>query len=43
MERKCYDEALRLEPNNVDAWIGKGVYLGILKRYREAKECYDKL
>ncbi|HIQ32780.1 MAG TPA: tetratricopeptide repeat protein, partial [Methanothermococcus okinawensis] len=33
---KCYNKALELDPENVDAWVGKGYALNMLGRYLEA-------
>ena len=37
-----YNEALQLEPENVDAWFGKGFSLENLNRYEESLAAYDK-
>lgn len=39
----CYDEYLKLEPNDAEAWNVKGnVYYDHLKDYDEAEKCYRK-
>ncbi|MDJ0581445.1 tetratricopeptide repeat-containing serine protease family protein [Crocosphaera sp.] len=37
-----YDQALEIDPNDKDAWHGRGVALNELKRYEEAIKPYDK-
>ena len=39
---KCYDKALRINPNDDYAWNYKGDALLNLKRYKEAIRCCDK-
>ncbi|MEA2045640.1 MAG: tetratricopeptide repeat protein [Euryarchaeota archaeon] len=39
---RCYDEAIRINPQYTDAWNNKGLALGDLGRYDEAIDCYDK-
>ena len=39
---ECYDRALEINPNFVEAWNNKGNVLDELGRYEEAIECYDK-
>jgi tetratricopeptide (TPR) repeat protein len=36
------DKALKLNPNYLKAWHGKGVALAKLRKYEEAITCYDK-
>lgn len=38
----CFDEALKLEPDNAEALVKKGAALEQLKRLEEAIECYDR-
>jgi tetratricopeptide (TPR) repeat protein len=38
-----YDEALKLNPNYLDAWYHKGISLGYLGRYEEAINLWDKV
>ncbi|MDR0976481.1 MAG: tetratricopeptide repeat protein [Prevotellaceae bacterium] len=38
----CYDKALELEPDNVEAWNDKGLLLYFTKRHDEAITCFDK-
>ena len=38
----CYDKALEIDPNNVNAWNNKGDALFDLGRYEESLVCYDK-
>ena len=38
----AFEEALRLDLNNIKAYDGKGVTLGKLKRYEEAIQAYDQ-
>ena len=40
---RLYDEAIRINPDFLDAWYAKGTLLYILDRYREALECLDKV
>jgi len=37
-----YEQAIKREPRNADAWTGKGVALQQLERFREALEAYDR-
>jgi tetratricopeptide (TPR) repeat protein len=37
-----YDEAIKIDPNYVNAWYSKGVALYNLGKYNEALECYDR-
>ena len=39
---KCYDEAIRIDPNYADAYYNKGVALGNLEKYDEEIKCYDE-
>ncbi|AEF95692.1 tetratricopeptide repeat protein [Methanotorris igneus] len=39
---ECYDKALEIEPDFVEAWNNKGLALYELGRYSEAIKCYDK-
>jgi Flp pilus assembly protein TadD len=36
---KCYDEAIRLDPNNSEFWHHKGIVLKALGRTTEADAC----
>jgi tetratricopeptide (TPR) repeat protein len=38
----CYDKALEINPNYINAWGNKGNSLCYLKRYDEGITCYDK-
>ncbi|MDY7016284.1 MAG: tetratricopeptide repeat protein, partial [Cyanobacteriota bacterium] len=38
----CYEKALEVKPDYVEAWQGKGYVLMQLQRYEEAIACYDK-
>ncbi|MDY6781106.1 MAG: tetratricopeptide repeat protein [Cyanobacteriota bacterium] len=38
----CYDRALKIKPDYIEAWQGKGYVLMQLQRYEEAIACYDK-
>ncbi|MFQ6107124.1 MAG: tetratricopeptide repeat protein [Thermoplasmata archaeon] len=40
---RLYDEAIRLNPDFLDAWYLKGTLLYIMDRYEEALECFDKV
>ncbi|MBW9221687.1 protein kinase [Methanothermococcus sp. SCGC AD-155-C09] len=40
---ECYDKALKIDPNYVDAWYNKGVALKNLGKYNEAIMCYDRV
>ena len=37
----CYEEVLKLDPNDTAAWNSKGVSHYNLDRYDEALKCYD--
>ena len=37
-----YDQAIKIDPNYVNAWYNKGNALGNLGKYNEAIECYDR-
>ena len=39
---KAYDEAIRIYPQNFDAWIWKGDSLKNLAQYNESLQAYDK-
>jgi tetratricopeptide (TPR) repeat protein len=39
----AYDKAIQLQPEYVDAWLGRGNSLQALMRYQEALAAYDKL
>ena len=39
---ECYDEAIRLKPDDAAAYNNKGVALSALGRKEEAIECYDE-
>jgi Flp pilus assembly protein TadD len=39
---KCFDEAIRLDPKDVDAWNNKGIVLGALGRISEANAAKAK-
>ena len=39
---ECYDKALAIDPNNVEALSNKGFSLFGLEKYKEAIEYYDK-
>jgi len=39
---KCYDEALKINPEDAFAWNNKGIALDNLGRYDEAIACYDE-
>lgn len=38
----CYNESIRLDPENSNKWSGKAILLSKLKRYVEAIRCYDE-
>ncbi len=38
----CYDKALKIKPDYIDAWNNKGNVLGDLDEPEEAIKCYDK-
>lgn len=38
----CYDQALNLNPSNIDAWISKGNALNSMGFYDDAISCYDR-
>lgn len=37
----CFDKAVSIDPNYIDALIDKGTMLDVLNRFREAIEVYD--
>ncbi|MDM7934819.1 MAG: tetratricopeptide repeat protein, partial [Methanothrix sp.] len=39
---RCFDEVLRLDPDNAEIWNIKGVALRNLGRYDDAIKCYDE-
>jgi tetratricopeptide (TPR) repeat protein len=39
---QCFDNALKLDPKDADAWVGKGTALMALGRNQEAIPCFDK-
>ena len=39
---KSYDEALKIDPKDAQAWNNKGVALGNLGRYGEAVTCFER-
>jgi Flp pilus assembly protein TadD len=39
---KCFNDAIRLDPKNVDAWNNKGVTLVIQGKYDEALKAFDE-
>ena len=39
----CIDEAIKLEPNNVDVWMDKGYILYVAQKFAESLVCIDKL
>ena len=39
---KCFDEALRDDPNDTVAWYNKAHTLSFLDMYSDAIVCYDK-
>ena len=39
---KCYDEAIKINPDVAAAWSNKGIALGNLGKYDEAVKCYDE-
>jgi tetratricopeptide (TPR) repeat protein len=38
----CYDKALQTDPNNAQAWNGKGKTLSDLGKYNESMSCFNK-
>ena len=38
----CFDEVLKIDPKNAEAWVRKGTALERLQRLDEAVECYDR-
>ncbi|MCX8188068.1 MAG: tetratricopeptide repeat protein, partial [Nitrososphaeria archaeon] len=41
-EIKCYDEVLKINPNDYRAWRDKGLTLAHLGRNEEAIKCFDE-
>ena len=39
---KCYDEAIRINPEYADTWKNKGVVLSLLGKSKEALKCVEK-
>ena len=39
---ECFEQALRIDPNNAEAWVRKGTALERLQQLNEAVECYDR-
>ena len=39
---ECYDEVLKINPDDMFSWYQKGSALESLGRYGEAMKCYDK-
>ena len=39
---KCYDEAIKLDPECFNAWFNKGGVLGELEKYEESITCFHK-
>jgi len=39
---KAFDNALKLHPKDVDAWIAKGIVLRKLGKNEQAIDCFDK-
>lgn len=40
--KDCFEESLKINENQPDIWINKGITLKKLGRYLEALECYDR-
>jgi tetratricopeptide (TPR) repeat protein len=40
---KCYDQALQLDPEYINAWNNKGYTLGRLRKYEAAIKCFNKV
>lgn len=38
----CFDQVLKIDPSNAEAWVRKGTALERLQRLDEAVECYDR-
>ena len=38
----CFEHAIELETDNLQAWVGKGVCLGNLGEMEKALACYDR-
>jgi tetratricopeptide (TPR) repeat protein len=36
-----FNKATQIEPKNIDAWLNKALTLYNMRKYQEAKECYD--
>ena len=39
---KCFDEAIKLNPNYFDAWYNKGFALKILGKTEESDRCFER-
>ena len=42
LARQCYDKAIEIKPDLIDAWLSKGNALNYSNQYDEAIKCYDK-
>ena len=38
-----YNKAIRINPKNLQSWLGKGAELQILERYRDSLKCFEKV
>lgn len=40
---QCFDEIIKINPDDSQAWYNKGATLELLEKYREAIECFDQV
>ncbi len=39
---KCYDRAIKLDPENLHYWNTKGLALAHIERYKDSISCFDR-
>lgn len=40
---RTYNKAIRINPRNLQAWLGKGAELQVLEKYHESLKCFEKV